>query len=283
MGPVASSRITVAVAVALGTAVPACAVRAQEPPEAGAPLEVIIVTATRREVERAGRAVQHGGARSGGARTVCASPNSPNSRAPCPGLYVADQGPRGGNLLTVRGLNVSSINASESVGNGTGGTRRDLPRRYPVVRRPEDARHGARRGAARSAGHALWRGHTGRRHPLPAQSARPGCARCGVRRSSLCAGRKRRQRPRRPRHGQRAPGRGPPGLAHGRWVTRTTRASSTTTTSCAKPGVSNPQPDFDDPADVAANLRDRKTRIRRRPAADASACSGRRPTRSTRT
>ena len=49
MGLVASSRITVAVAVALGTAVPACAVRAQEPPEAGAPLEVIIVTATRRE------------------------------------------------------------------------------------------------------------------------------------------------------------------------------------------------------------------------------------------
>ncbi|HEX7375292.1 MAG TPA: TonB-dependent receptor, partial [Steroidobacteraceae bacterium] len=39
-----------------------------------------------------------------------------------PGLYVANQGPRGGNLMTVRGLNVSSLTASESVGNGTGGT-----------------------------------------------------------------------------------------------------------------------------------------------------------------
>jgi outer membrane receptor protein involved in Fe transport len=39
-----------------------------------------------------------------------------------PGLYLADQGPRASNPMTVRGLNVSSLNASESVGNGTGGT-----------------------------------------------------------------------------------------------------------------------------------------------------------------
>src|SRR5690606_7019000 len=37
-----------------------------------------------------------------------------------PGLTVAEQGPRNAELLTVRGLNVSSMNAGEFLGN-TGG------------------------------------------------------------------------------------------------------------------------------------------------------------------
>jgi iron complex outermembrane receptor protein len=38
-----------------------------------------------------------------------------------PGMTVVDQGPRSGNILTVRGLNVDSLNASENVsGNGGG-------------------------------------------------------------------------------------------------------------------------------------------------------------------
>lgn len=38
-----------------------------------------------------------------------------------PGLFLVDQGGRGANLITVRGLNVTSLAASEAVGNGTGG------------------------------------------------------------------------------------------------------------------------------------------------------------------
>ena len=38
-----------------------------------------------------------------------------------PGLTLVDQGPRSGNILTVRGLNADSINATEnSVGNSGG-------------------------------------------------------------------------------------------------------------------------------------------------------------------
>lgn len=39
-----------------------------------------------------------------------------------PGLSVVDQGARGGNLMTVRGLNVLSLNASEFLDNGSGET-----------------------------------------------------------------------------------------------------------------------------------------------------------------
>lgn len=38
-----------------------------------------------------------------------------------PGLSLVDQGPRAADLMTVRGLNVSSLNASEFLGNGSGG------------------------------------------------------------------------------------------------------------------------------------------------------------------
>jgi iron complex outermembrane recepter protein len=39
-----------------------------------------------------------------------------------PGLTVVDQGGRAGNLMTVRGLNVASLNASEFLDNSSGGT-----------------------------------------------------------------------------------------------------------------------------------------------------------------
>jgi len=39
-----------------------------------------------------------------------------------PGLTLVDQGPRGGNILSVRGLNVDSLNASEFLDNSSGDT-----------------------------------------------------------------------------------------------------------------------------------------------------------------
>jgi iron complex outermembrane receptor protein len=39
-----------------------------------------------------------------------------------PGLTVVDQGARGGNIMTVRGLNVLSLNASEFLDNSSGDT-----------------------------------------------------------------------------------------------------------------------------------------------------------------
>jgi outer membrane receptor protein involved in Fe transport len=39
-----------------------------------------------------------------------------------PGMTVVDQGPRSGNILTVRGLNVNSLTASEALGNSGGDT-----------------------------------------------------------------------------------------------------------------------------------------------------------------
>ncbi len=110
---------------------------------------------------------------------------------------------------------------------------RDLPRRHPALRRPQDARHGARRGAARPAGHAVRRGHARRRHPLPAEPARPEPDR-----SSRSAGG--------PMRSARATASATTCTASStcrssrtgsrcawQWATRTIRGSSTTTTSSA--------------------------------------------------
>ena len=87
MGPVASSRITAAVAVAAGYGDTGAAVRAQEPTETGAPLEVIIVTATRREASVQDVPFNMVALGPESLRS-CASPNSPNSRGPCPGFTL---------------------------------------------------------------------------------------------------------------------------------------------------------------------------------------------------
>src|SRR4051812_9432519 len=121
MAPIASPRIAAAVAAALSTAIPVQVYGADAPPEPGTPLEVIIVTATRREVSVQDIPFNMVALGPESLDALRITELSEFSRA-VPGLYVADQGPRGGNLMTVRGLNVSSLNASEYVGNGTGGT-----------------------------------------------------------------------------------------------------------------------------------------------------------------
>jgi iron complex outermembrane receptor protein len=121
VGSATSSRIATAVAAALSTAIPVSMVHAQEPVDASTPLEVIVVTATRREASVQDVPFNMVALGPEALESLRVTDLNGFSRA-VPGLYVANQGPRGGNLMTVRGLNVSSITASESVGNGTGGT-----------------------------------------------------------------------------------------------------------------------------------------------------------------
>jgi len=115
-----------AVSAALASVVPLVATQAQEaepPPqeESGAALEVIIVTATRRDAN----------IQSIPFNIAAVGPDTIDRQRlddlaeltrVVPGLYLANQGPRSSNLMTVRGLNVSSVTAAESVGNGTGNT-----------------------------------------------------------------------------------------------------------------------------------------------------------------
>lgn len=116
-----SPRITAAVAAALGLSAPMGAAVAQAVAADGTVLEEIIVTATRREANVQDIPFNIVALGSDALSDLRITNLSEFTRA-VPGLYVANQGPRGSNLMTVRGLNVSSINASESVGNGTGGT-----------------------------------------------------------------------------------------------------------------------------------------------------------------
>ncbi len=116
-----SSRIAIAVAAALGVTAPVVPVLGQQVADDGTPLEEIIVTATRREANVQNIPFNIVALGPGDLDELRITNLSEFTRA-VPGLYVAYQGPRGGNLMTVRGLNVSSINASESLGNGTGGT-----------------------------------------------------------------------------------------------------------------------------------------------------------------
>ena len=116
-----SPRIAAAVATALGLSVPMGAAVAQPVAADGTVLEEIIVTATRREVN----------VQDVPFNMVALGPESLEklrinnlaefTRA-VPGLYVPDQGPRSSNLMTVRGLNVSSLSDAIAIGNGTGGT-----------------------------------------------------------------------------------------------------------------------------------------------------------------
>jgi len=113
-----SPRVAAAVAAALGIAAPAYG---QPVSEDGTPLEEIVVTATRREASVQDIPFNIVALGPDALEQQRITNLSEFARA-VPGLYVADQGPRGGNLMTVRGLNVSSLNANESLGNGTGGT-----------------------------------------------------------------------------------------------------------------------------------------------------------------
>jgi outer membrane receptor protein involved in Fe transport len=116
-----SPRLAAAVSAALSVAAPVTVIRAQDADTAATPLEVIIVTATRREASVQDVPFNIAALGPEALERQRLTNLSEFTRV-VPGLYLADQGPRGSNLMTVRGLNVSSLNASEAVGNGTGGT-----------------------------------------------------------------------------------------------------------------------------------------------------------------
>jgi iron complex outermembrane recepter protein len=116
-----SPRLATAVATALGLSAPVGAAFSQPVADDGTVLEEIIVTATRREANVQDIPFNIVALGADALDELRITNLSEFTRA-VPGLFVANQGPRGSNLMTVRGLNVSSINASESVGNGTGGT-----------------------------------------------------------------------------------------------------------------------------------------------------------------
>lgn len=119
----ASSRLATAVAATLGVGGLGNAAVAQDQAIAddGTPLETIIVSATRRDAD-----VQdvpfNMVALDQRALDELRIGNLAEFTRAVPGLYVPNQGSRGSNLVTVRGLNVSSLNDSVGVGNGTGGT-----------------------------------------------------------------------------------------------------------------------------------------------------------------
>ena len=107
--------IRVAVAAVLGGTLILPAAYAQEP------LEEIIVTASRRETtvqELPFNITAVTGARLEAQRLTHLSDLS----RWVPGLTVVDQGGRGGDIMTVRGLNVLSLNASEFLDNSSGDT-----------------------------------------------------------------------------------------------------------------------------------------------------------------
>jgi iron complex outermembrane receptor protein len=117
-----SPRLAAAVAAALGVGTLAAPATAQQAyTDEGTPLETIIVTATRRDVD----------VQDVPFNIVALGPETLTdlriddlaefTRA-VPGLYVPSQGARGSNLVTVRGLNVTSLNDTALIGNDAGGT-----------------------------------------------------------------------------------------------------------------------------------------------------------------
>lgn len=112
--PRGSRRLALAIAVALGS-VPPGTVLAQQ-----ALLEEITVTASRRAVSVQDIPLNIS-ALAGADLERQRIQNLAELTRLVPGLYLTDQGGRDGNLMTVRGLNATSLNASEFTGNGSGG------------------------------------------------------------------------------------------------------------------------------------------------------------------
>ena len=251
-----SPRITAAVAAALGLSAPMGAAVAQAVAADGTVLEEIIVTATRREAN----------VQDVPFNMVALGPetleklrinNLAEFTRAVPGLYVPDQGPRSSNLITVRGLNVSSLSDTIAIGNGTGGTVAtylgDIPlfvdlqmidvERVEALLGPQGTLYGAGTlaGAIRylpnrpdPAGFAASAG--GRLYSIN-ESDGMGTDVWGVVNLPLVEDRLALR--------VAAGYVNDPGFIDYNYIVR-------------EPGVSNPDPDFDDAADVAANLRKRK-------------------------
>ena len=118
----ASPRLAAAVAAALGVATAPTPVSAQQAyTDDGTPLETIIVTATRRDANVQDVPFNMAALGQDTIDDLRITSLAELTRA-VPGLYMPNQGPRGANLLTVRGLNVTSMGDTALLGNGTGGT-----------------------------------------------------------------------------------------------------------------------------------------------------------------
>jgi outer membrane receptor protein involved in Fe transport len=111
--------LTVAVATALGAAVAAPVSWAQAPAQVR--LEEIVVTASRRATSVQDLPFNITAVSGDTLERQRLTSLNEFSRW-VPGLSVVDQGARGGNLMTVRGLNVLSLNASEFLDNSSGDT-----------------------------------------------------------------------------------------------------------------------------------------------------------------
>lgn len=117
-GPTSLAPLAVAVAAALGSQGLAPVASAQD---AGVPIETIVVTASRRETT-----VQelpfNISAFSGELLEQQRLTHLSDFSRWVPGLTVVNQGPRAADIMTVRGLNVRSVNSSEFLGNSGGDT-----------------------------------------------------------------------------------------------------------------------------------------------------------------
>ncbi|HEU4617895.1 MAG TPA: TonB-dependent receptor [Gammaproteobacteria bacterium] len=115
--------LAAAVAAVVGSSCIALPALAQDTDVRGgrAPLDEMVVTASRREttVQETPLNVQ---ALSGEMLESERLSNLTELSRFIPGLTVVDQGPRASDLMTVRGLNVTSLNASEFLDNSSGGT-----------------------------------------------------------------------------------------------------------------------------------------------------------------
>jgi iron complex outermembrane receptor protein len=251
-----SPRITAAVAAALGLAAPVGDAFAQPVGDDGTVLEEIIVTATRREANVQDVPFNMVALGPEALADLRINNLAEFTRA-VPGLYVPNQGPRSSNLLTVRGLNVSSLSDAIANGNGTGGTVAtylgDIPlfvdlqmidvERVEALLGPQGTLYGAGTlaGAIRylpnrpdPAGFAASAG--GRFYSIN-ESDGMGTDVWGVVNVPLVEDRVALR--------VAAGYVNDPGFIDYNYIVR-------------EPGVSNPDPDFGDPADVAANLRTQK-------------------------
>jgi len=253
--------LCVAVSTALASAVALSPAHSQEaesaaPAESTGALETIIVTATRREANVQTIPFNIAAVGSDTIDRQRLDDLSELTRV-VPGLYLANQGPRSSNLMTVRGLNVSSLNSSESVGNGTGGTVAtyigEIPlyvdlkmidiERVEALLGPQGTLYGAGTlgGAIRYIPNRPDPVHSdadvNARFYALNHSDSPGYDVNGTLNLPLIQDRLALR--------VAAGYTDDPGFIDYDYVVR-------------EPGVSNPQPDFNDPADVAANLRSEK-------------------------
>jgi outer membrane receptor protein involved in Fe transport len=249
----ASHRLAAAVSAALGFVAPGGSPRAQPVPPDDQPLETIVVTASRREVDVQDIPFNIVALGADAIDELRITDLNTFSRA-VPGLYVSYQGPRGANLMTVRGLNVDSLNASESLGNGTGGTVAtylgDIPlyvdlqmldiERVEALLGPQGTLYGVGTlaGAIRYLPNrpdpSRWESEVGGRLYSIEQSDGTGYDVRGMLNVPLVEDRLALRIV--------AGYLDDPGFVDYDYVVQV-------------PGVSNPQPDYGDPADVAANLR----------------------------